>query len=176
MEMPDPESPEGGRAELEAWVGVWRGRMVRTAAKILKDRDVAEDVVQDTLLRVWRRAGRARLQRPGAYLTRAVYWNALKQRARHRSMAPLEAAEQVVDSASIGDTEQRILGPLELEVAISELPINQQVVVRLRFYLGLTFAEIGKCLTISANTAASRCRYALASLRRLIAGKESSHE
>ena len=61
------------------------------------------------------------------------------------------------------------LDALELERAIASLPPAQQVVIRLRFYLGLSFREIGRNLSISTNTAASRTRYALAGLRRRLA-------
>jgi len=53
-----------------------------------------------------------------------------------------------------------------LERLLAELPAPQQAVLRTRFYLGMTFDQVGRTLSISANTAASRCRYALATLRR----------
>ena len=55
--------------------------------------------------------------------------------------------------------------PFELERAVADLPVSQQAVIRLRFYLGLSFREIGTALSISANTAASRSRYAIRALR-----------
>ncbi len=54
----------------------------------------------------------------------------------------------------------------ELERAILDLPPPQQAVLRLRFYAGMSFREISQSLAISMNTAASRCHYALAALRR----------
>jgi RNA polymerase sigma factor (sigma-70 family) len=68
--------------------------------------------------------------------------------------------------ASEPDGEEQQLGPLELERAIEELPLAQQTVVRLRYYVGMSFREVGQALSISANTAASRSRYALQKLRR----------
>jgi RNA polymerase sigma-70 factor (ECF subfamily) len=60
------------------------------------------------------------------------------------------------------------LDPLELERAIELLPPAQQTIVRMRYYLGLSLAQIGRSLSISSNTAASRCRYALAALRKTL--------
>lgn len=149
--------------ELESWVRDHRSDLVGTAYGVLRDRQEAEDVVQDTLLRVWRRAGGRRIERSGAYLSRAVYWNALKHRARRRDAAPLEDAGEGERTGS-GEEEWALSG-LELEQAIVDLPLAQQTVIRLRFYLGFTFQEIGAALSVSTNTAASRCRYALARLR-----------
>ena len=58
------------------------------------------------------------------------------------------------------------LSVIELERAIAGLPAVQQAAIRLKFHLGLSYQEVGAALSISANTAASRCRYALAALRR----------
>ena len=66
------------------------------------------------------------------------------------------------------------LDPLELERAIAELPTAQQVVIRMRYYLGLSLAQISRNLSISSNTAASRCRYALAALRKALSGPRHS--
>lgn len=60
------------------------------------------------------------------------------------------------------------IDPLTLERALAQLPVAQGTAIRLRYYMGLTFQEIGTTLSISANTAASRCRYGLAALRKVI--------
>jgi RNA polymerase sigma-70 factor, ECF subfamily len=55
-----------------------------------------------------------------------------------------------------------------LERALRGLPETQQAVIRMKYYLGLSFREIADSLSISANTVASRCRYALACLRQTL--------
>ena len=55
---------------------------------------------------------------------------------------------------------------------VARLPQEQREVVALKIDGGLTFAEIGEALSISANTAASRYRYALEKLRDSLGGKK----
>ena len=150
---------------IERWFADQRPRLVRTAHSILRDREEAEDVVQQTLLAVWERSRREDVRNPGGYLARAVYWNALKRRARRRIETSLDALPEPAGDFTSPFPADRI-DPFELELAIEQLPPAQQAVIRLRFYLGLTFREIGSNLSISANTAASRTRYALANLRK----------
>jgi RNA polymerase sigma factor (sigma-70 family) len=138
-----------------------RADLVRAAERIAGDRAEAEDVVQDTLVALWRHWQERRPDDPAAYAFRAVSLNAIKRRTRRRPTAPLEAAE----TAPARDTTRAPLDSLEFERAIARLPVAQQVVVRMRFYLGYSLAQIGRSLSISSNTAASRCRYALAALR-----------
>lgn len=151
--------------ELEGWVRDQRGALVRMAYGILRDPEESEDIVQETLLAVLQRGHRIR--RPAAYIARSVYWNALKRRARRRADLSLEAVPESALAQPDGAAGQH-LDPFELERAVAELPSAQQTVIRLRFYLGLSFAEIAKNLSISINTAASRSRYALARLRRAL--------
>ena len=156
-----------------------RERLVRIARRILDDRDEAEDVVQQTLLGAWRALREGEIRQPASYLARAVRWNAIKRRARRGRELPMEA---LPEAATNHDSAADRLDALELERAIALLPPAQQVVIRLRFYLGLSFREIGNNLSISTNTAASRTRYALAGLRRrlgaprLESNREERHE
>ena len=61
-----------------------------------------------------------------------------------------------------------------LRRALAELPDDQREVTVLHIWGELTFAQIADLLTISANTAASRYRYALARLRESMCAKEGS--
>jgi RNA polymerase sigma-70 factor (ECF subfamily) len=147
-----------GQEDVERWVEKRRSQWIRTAYRILRDHDEAEDVVQETLMAVLQR--RENIRQIDAYMSRAVDWNAVKRRARLRRNVSLDAVPET-------HAENR-LDALELEQAVDGLPPAQQTIIRLRFYMGLTFAEIGKNLSISMNTAASRCRYALDRMRKLL--------
>src|SRR5262249_61206940 len=61
-----------------------------------------------------------------------------------------------------------------LRRALAELPDDQRQVTVLHVWGELTFAQIADLLSISANTAASRYRYALARLREAMSAKEDS--
>jgi RNA polymerase sigma-70 factor (ECF subfamily) len=58
--------------------------------------------------------------------------------------------------------------PDELEEALKSLPPEQREVITLKVDGGLTFAQIAEILKVNANTAASRYRYALEKLRRVL--------
>jgi RNA polymerase sigma-70 factor (ECF subfamily) len=156
--------------DFESWLDAHRHELVRIARRVLRDPYEAEDVVQETILRVLDRAGRRTIDESGPYLARATYWNALKRRARLRRSQhqPLDRLPR--DSAPTTDPSWT-LDAIELERAIADLPVRQQTVIRLRFYAGLSYQEISKALSVSANTAASRCRYALARLRASLSRK-----
>ena len=153
---------------LAQWVRGRRSRWVRQAFRILRSHEEAEDVVQETLLAVL--AQKRDIRRLDAYISRAVDWNAVKRRSRRRAIVSLDSVPEL-------RVENR-LDAFEVEQALEGLPPAQQSVIRLRFYLGLTFAEIGKSLSISMNTAASRGRYALANLQRLLrpAAEKGEHD
>lgn len=156
----DDEDDQRQRQERFAeFVAAHRPEFVRVAYRVLRDPAEAEDVVQDTLANLWRQADAP--EDLAAYAFRAVRLNALKRRERRRSHQSLDEAPE---TAATGRAELPV-DPLAMERAISRLPPPQQAVVRMRYYLGLSLAEVARALSISSNTAASRCRYALATLR-----------
>jgi RNA polymerase sigma-70 factor (ECF subfamily) len=165
----DPTGPEWAAIEER------REKLIRLADSILRNRHEAEDVVQETMVAVWTRIARGTPKNLEAYVRRAVYLNALKHRARRRGFVPLEEAP----ASALADPRQRdpadeepfYVGPIELEAALRELPEAQQSVIRMKYYLGFSFREIGAALSISKNTVASRCRYAREALRRLLLRK-----
>jgi RNA polymerase sigma-70 factor (ECF subfamily) len=152
-----------------------RAALVRRARRILADGTEAEDVVQETLSAVWERRAWVAPEKLRAYLFRAVEFNALKRRARRRRHVPLEDVGEVA-AADLDASPVDVIDPVEMEHALAGLPATQQAVLRLKYYAGMTFREIGQALSISANTASSRCRYALAALRRRFGHREPRSE
>jgi RNA polymerase sigma factor (sigma-70 family) len=155
---------------FENWVAKIRPKLVRTAYSILKDEDSADDIAQETLIAVWKKYNEGTVENLSTYANRAVWINAIKYRSRNKSRFHLDFDELHLHGIAEPSThdphdDDSELSPYELEKAILDLPVDQQVVIRLRFYGNLSFREIGSTLSISLNTAASRCRYAIASLR-----------
>jgi len=160
------------RSDFDRAAEAQRPALVRAARKILRDDAEAEDVVQETLAATWQRLPTVSRRKLKAYLFRAVQFNALKQRARRRRHVSLDAAPEQAGTQVDVETSETI-DPLALEQALEGLPATQQAILRMKYYVGMTFREIGEVLSISANTAASRCRYALAALRRTLRGKRT---
>jgi RNA polymerase sigma-70 factor (ECF subfamily) len=76
------------------------------------------------------------------------------------------------------ETEPMLVAPIEqderretIEAALRSLPTTQAEVLVMKVWGGLTFPQIAVALGISANTAASRYRYALAKLREQLAAE-----
>lgn len=55
----------------------------------------------------------------------------------------------------------------DVRAMISHLPLNQQQIIYMRFYQGLSFKEIAEELGVSINTALGRVRYAIINLRKM---------
>jgi RNA polymerase sigma-70 factor (ECF subfamily) len=130
----------------------------------------AEDVVQEAFARFWR--SRHRAAEPSAYLYACVKRAALEWlRGRQRRARREERAarpEAVGDAPFFAGTHGSERGR-QIEAALAGLPEGQREVLVLKTWGGLTFQQIGAALGLSANTAASRYRYALDKLRACLA-------
>jgi len=137
--------------------------MVRVAATLAGSREEAEDAVQDVFVGLVRAGDRLRTVRNlRAYLFASVRRAAIR-RCRGRRPATL-AAKDLPDPASGGNSTDGETA-VRLERALARLPTAQREVVALHVDGGLTLAECAEVLGVSANTAASRYRYALEKLR-----------
>jgi len=85
------------------------------------------------------------------------------RRARREQTALADAEESIEPVFEFEDETQ-----VALAAALDRLPHDQREVVVMKIWNELTFAEIGEALGISLNTAASRYRYALAGLKRIL--------
>jgi RNA polymerase sigma-70 factor, ECF subfamily len=159
------------RREYMSLVDAERPRLLYAANRVLNDMAEAEDVVQATLLAVWERVSSGEIENTAAYLRKAVEWNALKRRARRKRDISLSLIEETAEPAAEDNGHDEI-DVVTLESALDGLPQAQQTVLRMKYYLGLTFGQIADVLSISANTAASRCRYGLMAMRKKILSEQ----
>jgi RNA polymerase sigma-70 factor (ECF subfamily) len=126
----------------------------------------AEDVVQEAFVRFWRRQHSLE-NRALLYATvRSTALDRLRseqRRARREATVARDGADHVDPEFSPEDEGQQLLA-----AAVERLPNEQREVVVLKIWNELTFAEIGTVLEISQNTAASRYRYALGALKKIL--------
>jgi RNA polymerase sigma-70 factor, ECF subfamily len=144
------------------------------ALRRLGDRGRAEDAVQETFASVWRSAGSYRQERgPGAPWLYAVARNAIVDRRRALGEPPVEPVEEI--SKDAGPAERAETGWIAWRVhrALAELPEQQQRLIELAYWSGLSQSEIAEFLNLPLGTVKTRTRSALARLADLLEGELS---
>jgi len=141
--------------------------LLRAVYLIVRDASAAEDVVQETLLRVARRWPRVRrMRRPGSYARRIAVNLAIDAHgARSRERAALEHegnAPERSEPAGNGRVEQRA----DLMAALSRLSPRARAVIVLRYYGDLSEAQVAETLGCSVGTVKATTSRALAALRK----------
>jgi len=146
-----------------AWLDEHGAALILLARQWTDSHVEAEDVVQDAFVRFWPKRASARNAR--AYLYACVRSAAMDlQRSRARRRRRLELISPAGESL-FEDTMEYDERRETIETALRSLPDEQREVVVMKIWGNLTFRDVSEALAISANTAASRYRYALASLR-----------
>jgi RNA polymerase sigma-70 factor (ECF subfamily) len=145
------------------------GRLLAAAWGMLGSQPEAEDAVQEVFLNLVRsRAALAEVQDLQAYLFTSLRHAAARRWNRRQREQPFADAAVAEPSAPpAGPSDERLA---RLERALLALPPEQREVLALKIDGSLTFAEIAAAVGISANTAASRYRYALEKLRERLGG------
>ena len=138
-------------------------RLLAIARLIMRDPDLAQDAVQEALVRCWRQLPRLRdVDRFDGWLYRILVNAAADESRRHRrfeaSVQSIGLEPAVDDVGVIADREQ-------LERGFRRLSVEHLAVVVLHHYLGLPLAEIATTLGIPIGTAKSRYHYAMSALR-----------
>jgi RNA polymerase sigma-70 factor, ECF subfamily len=144
--------------------------LVRFATSIVGERSRGQDVVHQVFLKLIEHGNLRRILDAKAYLFASVRNAALtdmKMQQRNVAIDPETAWFEAPD--------RDLAGELVLRRALRELPDDQREVAVLHVWGELTFSEIAGVLDISANTAASRYRYALEKLRELMRSKETPY-
>src|SRR5215204_1131835 len=139
-------------------------RLYAVARLILRTSDLAEDAVQDALVRAWQQLPTLRdPDRFDAWLHRLLV-NACNDQGRQlrrwsQQVRPLVLASAISDdTGAVADREQ-------LERGFNRLKPEQRAVLVLHHYSGFSAAEIARILGIPEGTARSRLHYATEAMR-----------
>lgn len=153
-------------SEWNSWLAENAGRFLLFARQQTRCGQDAEDVLQESLVETWRRAG----GKPEAALVFATIRRRaidLGRRTDRRTQREL-ATEEPTPQFTITMADDKAFALHELERALKHLPQTQREVLTLKFWGGLTFVEVAATLDIPQGTAASRYRMALEALRQTL--------
>jgi RNA polymerase sigma-70 factor (ECF subfamily) len=163
----------GDQSALRELYQRYAGRVLAIAQRCLGVRGDAEEVVQETFVEIWRRAGDFDDRRGsvGAWLTTIARTRAI-DRLRSRSSAnrasqasAAEAPEPVPspgDSAIQRQTQERVRG------ALAGLPAEQRQVLELAYFEGLSHSEIAQRTGQPLGTVKTRVRLAMEKLQKAL--------
>lgn len=155
----------GLACDVASWSDVYRAQrdgLVRLAYLMTGSQSVAEDLVQDTFIRVMAHIGPA--DSPGPYLRRSVI-NACYSWHR-RAWREVRPGDDVLASrASSAPAEG---GDVEMWDALSRLSPRRRAILVMRYYLDMPEADVADVLGCRVGTVKSTTHRALAELRKMI--------
>ncbi|GEC78880.1 RNA polymerase sigma factor [Flavobacterium aquatile] len=144
----------------------------------MPDRDVADDVFQDTFIKVIKTLKSNSYNEEGKFLPwvmRIAHNLIVDHYRKNKKMPMLRETEEFSIFSILTDTslnaESRIITDViekDLQKIVQELPPDQRDVLMMRIYQDLSFNEIADLTGVSINTALGRMRYALMNLRKVI--------
>ncbi len=170
---------EGDQIAISKLIERHKRRVTDYIAMMVKDRDVADDIFQETAMKVVKVIDDGRYADNGKFLSWVlrIAHNQVIDYFRHArgegKITESDAGFDILGSLKFaGDSiEDRLVHEQiheDLRRIINHLPEEQRDVVVMRYFNDMSFKEIAEESGVSINTALGRMRYALINLRKLI--------
>jgi len=167
-ERVEPVAVSPLREEFLAMVDAHGGAVMGVLKRLCRNSHDAEDVFQDTAVRVWRNfANRPRLRNPKAWLIKIAYRAFLDLHAKRRVHEPFIESEDAHSQDPLKQTE-RADDLRQMHGAVAGLPESMREVIVLHYTGGLTLRQTADVLGISTGTVKSRLNTGLAKLRSVL--------
>jgi RNA polymerase sigma factor (sigma-70 family) len=141
-------------------------KLLKGGYLLTRDLDLTEDVVQGTLLRVFRNWDSAR-EAPGAYSQKTLI-TVCRDLWRHQQRQPREVALDPALAADAADIGDRLAERDALERSLLMLTEQQREILVLRFFFDLSVAETARLLNVAEGTVKSASHRGLSELRQLL--------
>lgn len=158
-------------SRVEALYREHRGAAFALAYRMLGERGLAEDVVQEAFLNIWRQGVTYDTERGTArtWLLTIVHHRAIDlMRRQHAKTGSDTVIDDAIPLPSGEDTWTTVAEHLEsdrIRQAVAMLPLEQQQVIALSYFSGLTHAEIAEQIGVPLGTVKGRLRLAMEKLR-----------
>lgn len=168
----------GANDALETLISRYKDRLYTAIYMLVKDQYLAEDIFQETFLKIIRTIKGGRYAEQGKFLPwalRVAHNLCMDHFRRVRQQVPIttEEGNELFDLLPMAHTngaerlEERQTHQSVREL-VESLPEEQREVVTLRIYGEMSFKEIAALTHVSINTALGRMRYGLINLRKMI--------
>jgi RNA polymerase sigma factor (sigma-70 family) len=168
----------GNEPCLEILIARHKKRVFSYIMMIVRDRHLAEDIFQDTFIKVIQTLKRGSYNDEGKFLpwVLRIAHNLIIDHFRRQKRMPIVDGGEDFDIFSVltlrqGSAEDKIVknqARMEVRSAIGQLPVEQREVLIMRHYMDMSFKEIADSTNVSINTALGRMRYALINLRKMM--------
>jgi RNA polymerase sigma factor (sigma-70 family) len=176
----------GNAKSFEVLVKRYQSKIYTTAMLVVRDRYVAEDILQDTFLRFYEAVMDGRYvhyDKTKAYLVRVSH-NLAIDYVRRKTKAPIISnvdGKNIFDFLNIGkeislDDFDKDIRKEQLKWAISQLPDREREVFMLRYFAGMKFKEISEMIQVNENTCLGRMRSAIGILKKYLVPKVKSYD
>lgn len=173
----------GNQSALTDLINRHRKRIFDYIVMMVKDRDTAGDIFQETLIKVVKFLDEGRYKESGKFLSwvlRIAHNQVIdhfRQKRQSNDVSEAEAGYDILNTKKLSDSniEDRMISQQiedDVRKLVEFLPEEQKEVIMLRYYMGLSFKEIAEQTDVSINTALGRMRYALINLRKIIDEKQ----
>ncbi len=173
---------DGNPSGLQALIERHQSRVFSYIFVMVKDKQLADDLFQDTFVKVINTLKSGNYNDEGKFIqwVMRIAHNLVIDHFRRQKK--LNLAEVVSDQYSILDTlkvtdpsiEERLVTEQihnDIKKLMDFLPHEQKEVLYMRCYAGMSFKDIAEQTEVSINTALGRMRYALINLRKLVKEK-----
>lgn len=173
---------KGDNASFETLVHRHKRKVYTSIVVMVKDNQLADDIFQDTFIKVIDKLHEKRYKEDGKFLgwVIRIAHNLVIDHFRKEKHFPMvrdteeynifDRLDLLEESAQ--DAMEVKQSDKQLQELIDELPYEQKEVLILRHYCQMSFKDIASCTNVSINTALGRMRYALIHLRKLIEERE----
>lgn len=174
----------GKEAGLVELIRRHKSKIYTSIYLLVKDTDLAEDIFQDTFIKVIGTLKAGKYNEEGKFLPWVIRiaHNLVIDHFRKEKRSPVIANVDGFDifevlkfyDENMEDKMVREQTHIDLRNMIHLLPSEQKEVLIMRHYCDLSFKEISDITNVSINTALGRMRYALSNLRKMMEAKELS--
>ena len=172
----------GKDAAFELLLTRYKDRVFSYILYTVKDEDLANDLFQDTFIKVLKSLKKGKYNEEGKFLpwVMRIAHNLVIDHFRKSNRMPMSHETEHnnlmarLESDELNVEKNLVKGQIHKDVKdlIKHLPKEQRQVLIMRIYCEMSFKEIAENSDVSINTALGRMRYALLNLRRLIKEKE----